>query len=455
MITRLKVTGFKNLDALEVQLGPVTGIAGLNGVGKSNLLDALRLLKLLASVPVAEAFSLVRGGDQDPINLFTRGGDLKMSFDLDFLISKSGSDAFGQPTNANSTFLNYRLALTAHPLFDWIRVESEDLVPIRKAEAAKKLTFAQKAWLDSVVISTRSHSPLISTDAASEEVKLYRETSQKTFLPFKLQPLGRTILSGAHNGQENPTLVLARQALSRMRFLLLEPSAIRKPDSFHSRAELEEDGSNLAATLNFLSQDNPELFFASLSNRLATLVEGVAKVSVERDEARKTLVAYVEFYNGQRFPASSLSDGTLRFLALAALEMDNRTFGTFCLEEPENGIHPERLESILKLLRAYACDPTYPSAPDNPLRQVVFTTHSAQLVERLRPEELLFAYNHYDLGILPQGLDLMPVRGTWRSGKPADLGRILSYLQGQPLLEEAELTPTMHSWVQGELDWNS
>ena len=39
MLTRFKVSGFKNLVDTDVRFGPFTCIAGANGVGKSNLFD--------------------------------------------------------------------------------------------------------------------------------------------------------------------------------------------------------------------------------------------------------------------------------------------------------------------------------------------------------------------------------------------------------------------------------
>ena len=42
MLTRFKVNGFKNLVAVDLRFGPFTCIAGANGVGKSNLFDAIR-----------------------------------------------------------------------------------------------------------------------------------------------------------------------------------------------------------------------------------------------------------------------------------------------------------------------------------------------------------------------------------------------------------------------------
>ena len=55
MLTRLKVTGFKNLIDVDVRFGPFTCIAGANGVGKSNLFDAIGFLSALAELPLMEA----------------------------------------------------------------------------------------------------------------------------------------------------------------------------------------------------------------------------------------------------------------------------------------------------------------------------------------------------------------------------------------------------------------
>ncbi|MHC5724522.1 MAG: AAA family ATPase, partial [Nostoc sp.] len=50
MLTRLKVSGFKNLVDVDVQFGAFTCVAGANGVGKSNLFDAIRFLSAIADI---------------------------------------------------------------------------------------------------------------------------------------------------------------------------------------------------------------------------------------------------------------------------------------------------------------------------------------------------------------------------------------------------------------------
>jgi predicted ATPase len=116
MLTRLKVSGFKNLVDVDVRFGPFTCIAGANGVGKSNLFDAIGFLSALAEMPLMEAAKSIRGGrTADVANLFHRAGerhDETISFMAEMIIPKSGADDLGQPAEATITFLRYSLELS-------------------------------------------------------------------------------------------------------------------------------------------------------------------------------------------------------------------------------------------------------------------------------------------------------------------------------------------------------
>ena len=111
MLTRLEVDGFKNLIDFSIDFGPYTCIAGPNGVGKSNIFDAIRFLSLLADRPLEEAALLVRGGDLevgDVDDLFwTNGKDKASQFKIaaEMLIEPNVFDDFGRPTEANSSYL--------------------------------------------------------------------------------------------------------------------------------------------------------------------------------------------------------------------------------------------------------------------------------------------------------------------------------------------------------------
>lgn len=142
--------------------------------------------------------------------------------------------------------------------------------------------------------------------------------------------------------------------------------------------------------------------------------------------------------DGTWFRARDLSDGTLRFLALSVLEMDSAWGGLVCMEEPENGIHPSRIKPMLRLLESLAVDVECAVDESNPLRQVIFNTHSPDVVGLTRDEAMLFAGPM--AYVLPEGrslgLSLRAVPGTWRAregGESVSKGEVLSFLKALPL----------------------
>ena len=128
----------------------------------------------------------------------------------------------------------------------------------------------------------------------------------------------------------------------------------------------------------------------------------------------------------------SLSEGTLRFLALATLRLDPTAQGVVALEEPENGIHPSRVPALVDHLRDLAVDPSIPPGADNPLRQVVLNTHSPDVVRRLAPSEVLWV-ERLDTARGARA-HVRPVAGGWRGDHDAvRRERVESYIQGAPL----------------------
>jgi hypothetical protein len=62
--------------------------------------------------------------------------------------------------------------------------------------------------------------------------------------------------------------------------------------------------------------------YCQVANRLSELIDDVGAVRIDRDEKREILTLEVEGKDGTSYPARSLSDGTLRFLALTVMELD-------------------------------------------------------------------------------------------------------------------------------------
>jgi predicted ATPase len=83
----------------------------------------------------------------------------------------------------------------------------------------------------------------------------------------------------------------------------------------------------------------------------------VSDVAVDEDHRRELLTLQVRDRSQTWHAARALSDGTLRFLALAISELDPSAQGLLCFEEPENGIHPERIPAMVRLLKDLSVAP--------------------------------------------------------------------------------------------------
>ena len=163
MLTRLKVSGFKNLLDVDVRFGAFTCLAGPNGAGKSNLFDAIAFLAALADAPLMEAAMTVRGverpADIDTL-FYCNGGriDEQMTFEVEMITQQAGVDDLGQPARAGVTFVRYQLTLgrgsgVGPPLM----IISEDLDRIPLSEARSRLLFPHRvAWRRSVLWGRRS-----------------------------------------------------------------------------------------------------------------------------------------------------------------------------------------------------------------------------------------------------------------------------------------------------------
>lgn len=444
MLTRLKVDGFKNLDGVDLQFGPFTCIAGANGVGKSNLFDAISFLSALADKPLAEAAAAVRGtegrvGDVRSLFRTTGGGRTStMAFEAEMIIPESGTDDLGSPTSASMTFLRYRIQLRhreASSSLGPLEVVHESMVHINKTGAADVLGFqASAAWIDDVIRGRRTVAYIeTKQDEQGRTLVLTRADSEGGLggggpRRALAATMPRTVLSTANNAAEHRTLVLARKEMMGWTQLQLEPTALRTSDPFNGPGRVGSNGAHLPSALYALARGEKAAglgemvdVYQRVANRLGELFENVRSLRVDEDHKRELLTIVLTDLQKSEHLASSLSDGTLRFLALAILEEHAQGPSVLCLEEPENGIHPDRVPAMIRLLRDIAVDTDEPVGPDNPMRQVIVNTHSPAVVQGV-PQDTLVVAEAAELsrdGVRSRVLRLRGLTGTWRGEKDA------------------------------------
>lgn len=449
MITKIKIDGFKSLLNTELYLGPFTCIAGENAVGKSNFFDALLFLSKLADNTIIQAAKSIRSENQKHSNIkdifFKSGLDYydKMTFEVDMLVPKKSEDDLGQEAEASITSLRYILELKMNEETsesEPIEIIKEELKPITLTETEKRIFFYKtNEWSKSVLSGRRAKIPFISTDG--EKIKLHSDSKDKrggrtTESIAKKMP--RTLLSTVT--AESPTAFLARQEMRNWIMLQFEPSALRQPNSVYEvkNAEVTANGSNLPATLYRLHNEKKyEDIYQTLTNKLKELVNEVDEIDVDKDDKRDLLTLKVKFKDGLILPAQSLSDGTLRFLGLSIIKEDNQSSGLICLEEPENGINPKKVEEMVKLLEEMATDTDYKVDQENPLRQVIINSHSPLVVRSVSDESLYLALENEiyseKFKRKVKFTSFSAIANTWKTvnnlAKTTSLGDITAYLE--------------------------
>lgn len=142
----------------------------------------------------------------------------------------------------------------------------------------------------------------------------------------------------------------------------------RSPRADEPSTFLTERGENLPLVLSKLRGELRQQFVKSLQQ----LYDGIEDFQVEVGGGRAELFV-VEKGAGERYiPASRLSDGTLRYMALAAILLDPEPPPLVVIEEPELGLHPDVVLGIGRML-----------VEASHRTQLVVTTHSTGLIDAL------------------------------------------------------------------------
>ncbi|RKN41782.1 AAA family ATPase [Streptomyces hoynatensis] len=463
MLTRLEVSGFKNLLDLTVELGPFTCIAGENGTGKSNVFDAIQLLSLLADRPLMEAAQEVRGTHSerhgDARDLFWNGyepGEHRMRFAAEMIVPPEPvEDDFGRISEPpTSSFLRYELELGYQPptgaeKIGRLTLLHESLGYIRKGDALTRLRFphSKQRFRDRMIRSKRYGTSFISTSVEEGDpvIRIHQDGGSRGQPRPAAASRARATVVSTVTSSDDPTILAARREMQSWRRLALEPSALRSSDQYVDPRSIGPNGLHLPGALFRIalqdtdSGDDPSRVYARVAGRLSDLSGlQVRTLDVQEDDVRQLLTIRLHEISGMVLPARSLSEGTLRFLALCVLLEDPEVRGLVCMEEPENGIHPGNLPAMVGLVRDLAVDPTGTPGDDNPLRQVLINTHSPGVVQLVDRGDLLFADTEaYKAasGDVTRRLRLRPLEGTWRASGTRNYVTktdILPYLETPP-----------------------
>jgi predicted ATPase len=374
MIRRIAVKGYKSLRNVELTLKPLTVIIGPNATGKSNLFDALHLLKrIVRSRTLAEAFEAHRG---DPIEAFSFGtegisgllkrDEARFTLEVDVELSESAIRraeerirAYSAQGKSNSDersrspikerYLRYRVTVAVTPSTGVLRVMDESLLALKQGESGA-LTPKMKP------------SPFL--ERVDDRLRLRMERQAR---PTEYETnLSYAVASLPVHPPHYPHLTAFQEELESWQFYYFEPRVMREENPLKEARYLTQSGGDLAAFYYTLRREHPRQF-DNIQRALRAIVPSLQAVDVELTEDGRLRLKVYETVDSQlvEFSAKVVSEGTLRLLGLMAILVSQPPASVVALEEPENGVHPRRLQLIARILQ---------NASEH--RQILINTHS-------------------------------------------------------------------------------
>lgn len=391
MITQIEIDGFKTLQNVTVPLRPFQVFAGPNNVGKSNLFDALRLLSMLPDHDLPKILQSIRGA---PPEIFTQQPDgtyaKRLRLAVDLLLDHQFYDEFVGDVKLKQTWLRYEVEIEREEQDHGVHIQLAGEQLFVKSSDEPLPWPGNRAFRDAYLHYVRRHAPYFSLDE-NREMRIYGDVSEREQPRTMRRSPRQSILSVIRDASEFPHICAVRNELQRWRFVHLEPEAMREANAVDGPDQLESNGKYLAATLQRIIKADPSVQ-TEISAWVRQFIPGARELHIQHLKEVHQYLLELQIQDGRRFSSRVLSDGTLRLLGLLALQYDPNQAGVICLEEPENGVHPRRLETVVTLLKGMATNPAATDFPLDdlpPLRQILMNTHSPHLVDQLQPEDLV------------------------------------------------------------------
>ena len=388
-IESLHLKNILSFKDAKLDLQPLNVLIGPNGSGKSNLIDVIGLLQ---AVPGDLGSFLRRNG---PVS--------NWAWQCDHSNHAPSFIAMLHNHTLPNTPLYYGLEMTIHNDGRRVWLSRETL----ESESDKPIYPPFLSYFD--LQNSEGRVAEYGPDDLSDIREIRLDSGQ-------LSP-DKSVLSMIRDPNYFPTLMRFADAFSVIKsyrnWYVGRDSPVRHPQRTDGDPNfLEEDFSNLALVVNDL-----------LSRRLEPSLDSYLKRFYESYESLhprifgNTIELIVnEAGMSTSLPASRLSDGTIRFIALLAILCHPEPPPLICIEEPEIAMHPDSLDLVVELLRK-ASERT----------QLIVTTHSPWLIDRLsaKPEQVVVCerdsikgtqFRRFSREELDVWLEDQPLGEVWMSG---------------------------------------
>ena len=323
----ITVKGFRSIASIEHQpLGPINVLIGANGSGKSNFIGALSFLHVIRAGHLQHY--VIRAGGADRILHFGSKVTQELTIQVSF----------------ENRRYEYGITLAVS--------DTDELYPL-----SEDLFFRKSEKYPGPVRRGLSRSG------------------------------GEAGISDPERNRRNRVGRYVRERLDRWRLHHFQDtsatSPIRKTADVNDNHQLRPDGSNLAAYLYYLQRKHEASYdMIRRTVRLVAPFFGDFHLRPQALNEDKIRIEWLHKGSEAYFDAASLSDGSLRFIALATLLLQPASCrpSVILLDEPELGLHPRAITALASLIKQASVE-----------TQVILSTQSPLLLDHFRPDDVLVA----------------------------------------------------------------
>jgi predicted ATPase len=316
-LEKFTIKSFKSIRDQSLSLGRLNVFIGGNGAGKSNLIGGFRFLREIVSQNLA-GYTGIKGG-AEKLLYFGRKRSPDISFELEF----------GEGDTANA----YK-------------------VKLKPTDDDGFLIAEETAYYHERKQYPRPFNILISTFSKESKLKTFNHICARQVM----HDLDSYRVYHFHDTSDT--------------------AAVKGASDVEDNSVLRPQAENLAAFLYWMGQKQPD-HYANIQDTLRQIAPFFEefRLAPSKLNESKIRLEWKEKGSEAYFNASSLSDGTLRFLCLTTLLLQPQLPTLVLLDEPELGLHPAAVTLLADLLSSAATR-----------AQVIVATQSVTLVNQFEPD---------------------------------------------------------------------
>jgi predicted ATPase len=380
VIKKIRISNFKSFDDIEIEVGKFNVLVGANASGKSNFVQIFKFFRDISNYGLNNAISM-QGGTEYLRNInigSSKNFSLEVVLNLPYTKLMPRTKEKG-PLGIKIYEASYKFTIEFKKKGPGFQIVEDKLTQkfdiVRLYLKEKKQEEKEKLGEGEITISNVRGKIKVPYFKPPEGLSI-KEDDIFPFVKFfkfikeeKLKP--NTLLL------ENPSLFFPISRIFREILLCdFDPKLSKKATPITGKAEIEEDGSNLAIVLKNIMEAKDKK--RQLFNLIKNLLPFVDNLGIEKFADKSLLFKLKEIYTKKQYlPASLISDGTINITALIIALYFEKKLLTI-IEEPERNIHPYLISKMVEMMKEASRK-----------KQIIITTHNPEIVKHAGLENIL------------------------------------------------------------------